>query len=144
MKSIKNILFTSLCVYAVFSLSACIKRTDNSVVGRLSAGTWTLKQLATDDNNNEIMDNSEVKDVPSNDVETFLFSKNGQGVQKVINNGVETDYTFTWSITGDFNYLQRIMQGGDTLVAHINTISDNTLILENDTQPVKSWYILHK
>ena len=133
-------LFTAFI--ALFSVS-CNKSEPLTTPTDILVGKWRLAEIATDDNNNRVLDQNEIKPEDPNDLTTFSFHYGGQGVEERNYYGVITDYYFTWQILGGSQYLQRFMEGHDTITQKILTFSPaKTTLL--DTTGIYVWYILQK
>ncbi|HXS37989.1 MAG TPA: hypothetical protein VN721_14900 [Flavipsychrobacter sp.] len=132
-------------VFASFAIVSCNKRDKaQSPADMLAAGKWKLMQIATDDNHNHKLDDNEIKNVASNDVEALMFNKDNTGDQNVTFNGNDQDYPFTWQLFGTA-LLYRYMAGNDTIKSSVITLAQSTLTLEDSTvltndSTVLSWY----
>jgi len=134
---------TLICAMAGLSFS-CNKSEPLTTPQDIIAGKWRLVATATDDNNNKVLDAAELRTADPKDIVTYSFHFGGQGVEEQNYYGVITDYYYTWQILGNSQYLQRFMEGHDTITQKILTFSPNNTTLLDTTGLVYAWYVLKK
>lgn len=100
-------------------------------------GIWKLKQSATDDNNDGLLEQDELTNVSPGYTEYLVFNAS-TGTQKITVNDTTNVYNFTWTLTSGDSILVR-MEEGDSLVSDIQTLDRTDLLLRNHTTPVLSW-----
>lgn len=125
-------------------LFACNKSEKLTTPQDILAGKWRLVQTATDDNNNKTLDGAELRKADPNDQVTYAFHYGGAGVEEKNYYGVINDYYFTWQILGNSQFLQRFMQGDDTITQRILNFSPANTTLLDTTGIVYAWYVLKK
>ena len=128
--------------------ASCSKDSDPELSRKeMMVGTWSIVQVAHDNNNNGVTDPSEILTVPpgSTDVNTETFNANGTGTVRIKNAATDTTIAMTWAITGGDAYLEVTVPGVPTVNNKILNMTQTELQLENSTNPDgKDWTWLKK
>jgi lipocalin-like protein len=128
----------------VIIIGSCKKEGPTTPAGMIQ-GKWKLAEVGTDDNNDGVIETSEIKPINSEENDEYMYSGNGTGIGSYTYNGnVEPNQVFAWSIR-DNDTLQMDYTAHDTLtylIAKLNA-SDLTLI-ENTPQGLVGMYFIKK
>lgn len=130
-------------IAALAILAGCQKTQPAQTPYTELVGTWKLEQTATDDNNDGILEQSELSNVSPGYTEYLIFTGSGTGTQKITINDTTNTYNFAWTLASGDSVLLR-MEEGDSLVADIETLNRTDLLLKNHTTPVLSWSFYSK
>ncbi|MBA3829529.1 MAG: hypothetical protein H0X33_11380 [Taibaiella sp.] len=135
------LLFTTIATLCFLS---CTKTEKTPTPYDVLNGRWRLYQTGTDDNNNKILDDQELRTPDPNIINTLTFHYGDSGKEEISYYKTITDYYFTWKLPNSSQTLLRYMEGHDTLVEGIITFSPAKLMLLDSTTPAYSWYIYRK
>ena len=131
----------SVLLLLSFAVS-CKKDTPQTQSSRL-LGKWMEVQYATDDNNNGIIDPSEIHNVAKGYTAYMIFNKDSSGLETVKTNDSTQQLPFTWEyLEGDS--LQWNGIGHDSLIYAITNISEIAMTLELGTNYGYVWYFYNK
>jgi hypothetical protein len=140
----------SICLIA---LAACKKKKDDSVKARLS-GKWTMTQVGTDANNNNVMDASEVVPAPDTLPIALTFKGDGNGDFSTSFFGTNLSLAFTWTLSNsdkDINIKPASTTTGLPVtegVLHIYSLTGAELVVKDtatiDSALMNTWTVYKK
>jgi len=132
----KVILFIASAALVSGIMSSCHKSNKSNTAMDLLPGSWKGTFVAVDSNNNNILDVSEQRTDPFNEV--YTFNKDLSGTHTYTIGSTTTIDTFSWTITQNYTYLN-ITYKGTTSPLRIDYISHNDLTLRNSATSPVSW-----
>ena len=127
-KSYTKIVSVSVCL--ILAISACKKdSSENNNAGIV--GNWTLSQIGTDANSNNVVDVSEIAGVAVFGVSgTYSFNSNKTYT------GAITESGSTITESGTYTYSNKILttiSSGSTTVLTVNSVTSNKLVLKDES-----------
>jgi hypothetical protein len=106
-------------------------------------GTWTLSEYGADNNNNNIAEANELESVSSVGVSgTVTFNSNNTFT--AVTNFGGASQTETGTYTYSNNTLTTTTNGGSPDVLIVNTLTNNKLIIKDDSSTPADWTVLTK
>ena len=141
MKAFK--IYSIIFVFTLF-FASCAKKEAPGTPQDVVVGTWQLYQTATDDNNNHILDDQELRTLATGDKETYVFYRNYSGQQTVNYFGALSTYALSWALFEGSRYMQIVKLGRDTQNYVVVKFSPIDLTLLDTVGTTYSWYILKK
>lgn len=139
---------SGLILGSALLVASCSKDDDPELSRKeMLVGTWSMVQIAHDNNGNGIADASEIQTNPpgSTDINMETFNANGTGNVRLKNATSDTTIAITWAITGGDAYLEVTVPGAPTVNYKILKLTTADLELENSANPDgKDWIWLKK
>lgn len=126
---------------SIAAFASCKKSSSNSKI----VGTWDMKQLAIDYNENGVMDASEVINIDSVGSGTIIFNSDGTGSEHVSYMGL-IDSTISikkWVLQNNDQDLIVTENDGTTMLSHITVLTNTDLTIEDTTKPM-TWTVCKK
>lgn len=136
----------------VVSATSCKKKKDESPKALLS-GKWKMTQAGYDDNNNNVMEASEVMSMGDSITLSMAFGGDGSGTMIVGFLGTDISQPFSWSLTnGDKTLHIKTPASAYTTASEsdvaINTLTSSDLIIRDTTDlgaaGYASWTVFKK
>jgi len=147
-------LFVSIIAIGMIALTSCKKgKNDLSNKARL-VGKWKMVKVATDANNNNVIDASELVTAPDSVKASFTFNSDETGDLSTDIIGFSLSFPFTWSLTNNDQDLKIKISSGsiplptDASTVHIEVLTYTDLITKDTTTVAgvltNSWTIFQK
>ena len=106
-------------------------------------GKWKEVQFATDDNDNGILDASELHNVAQGYISYLTFNKDSSGTESITANDSTINYPFKWVFKNNDTF-QRAGLGHDTITYDIVNITALSLQMQTTTNRGVVWYVYNK
>lgn len=107
-------------------------------------GKWLEEQYAVDSNNNNNLDEAEMRYRSDAYNLALTFNVDGSGGYFVHNAPLDTTYAMTWSLQNNDKDIRIILSSGDTTILNIRGLTDLTLTVSDSKTTPKTWIIYKK
>ncbi len=139
MRKIISILSILFILSILVCIASCTKKQQPDTLFTRLAGRWKKIQYATDDNNNGIIDQQEIRVQPANFTDVLFFNLSDTTGYEAVNHDNFTDTAaFQWFVGGDSLYVSYAAHL--SLRYHIENVSSATLTILTRTSAGLAWY----
>jgi hypothetical protein len=129
---------TILSLFSILVLFSC-KKSDTNTPTATIVGTWTLSELGTDNNNNNVLDAGETAPASGAGITgTVTFNSNNTYTETVVVSGSTSTVNGTYTYAG--NVLTATPSGGSAIVSTVVTLTATKLVnKENSNSQWEVW-----
>ena len=139
-----SILFIIIAFPIVWGMSSCKKNQGVSTPAQNIIGTWKEAQYAFDDNNDGVIEASEIHNQPASLVQELTFNSDEAGILTEISDGVTETQSFLWTISAN-DSVWVAYASHDTLTYYLYTLNSSNLVLTtHSNSAVLQWYSYNK
>ncbi len=138
MRDILTILIALFILSAVLGVVSCTKKEQPDTIFTRVAGRWKKVQFATDDNNNGVIDQQEIRTQPVNFIDVLSLNSDTTGYQAVNYDNFTDTAAFKWFVAGDSLFIS--YKANLSLRYYIERVNSINLTIVTSTSTGLAWY----